>query len=86
MSKKPASAGQPASFEEAMAELEQLVARMEAGELPLEASVAAYRRGAELVRYCAGQLDKVDSQVRILEGDMLKPFAAQADAGAGEEA
>lgn len=80
MSKKPASVGEPASFEEAMAELEQLVARMEAGELPLEASVAAYKRGAELVRYCAGQLDKVDSQVRILEGDMLKPFAVQPEA------
>jgi exodeoxyribonuclease VII small subunit len=58
-----------------MAELEQLVARMEAGELPLEASVAAYRRGSELVKFCAGQLDKVDSQVKVLEGDMLKPFA-----------
>jgi len=57
-----------------MTELEQLVARMEAGELPLEASVAAYKRGAELVKYCAGQLDKVDSQVRVLEGDMLKPL------------
>jgi exodeoxyribonuclease VII small subunit len=63
-----------------MAELEQLVARMEAGELPLEASVAAYRRGSELVKLCAGQLDKVDSQVRVLEGEMLKPFAGD-DAG-----
>jgi exodeoxyribonuclease VII small subunit len=68
--------GQPASFEEAMTELEQLVAKMEAGELPLEASVAAYKRGSELVKYCTGQLDKVDSQVKVLEGDMLKPFAA----------
>jgi exodeoxyribonuclease VII small subunit len=74
MSKKAISAEQPASFEDAMAELEQLVARMEAGELPLEASVAAYKRGSELVKYCAAQLEKVDSQVKILEGDMLKPF------------
>jgi exodeoxyribonuclease VII small subunit len=66
----------PPSFEEAMAELEQLVARMEAGELPLEASVAAYKRGSELVRFCTAQLDKVDSQVKLLEGEMLKPFAA----------
>jgi exodeoxyribonuclease VII small subunit len=28
-----------------------------------------------LVKYCAGQLDKVESQVKVLEGDMLKPFA-----------
>jgi exodeoxyribonuclease VII small subunit len=69
---------QPASFEDAMTELEQLVAQMEAGELPLEASVAAYQRGSALVKYCAAQLDKVDSQVKLLEGEMLKPFAPDA--------
>lgn len=65
-----------------MAELDQLVGRMEAGDLPLEASVAAYQRGSELVKYCASQLDKVENQVKVLEGDMLKPFAtasAEAD-------
>lgn len=79
MSKKPTSVPNvpdaPTSFEEAMTELERLVAQMEAGELPLEASVAAYQRGAELVKYCAAQLDKVEAQVKVLEGDMLKPFA-----------
>lgn len=84
MSKKPTPADQPASFEEAMAELEQLVAQMEAGELPLEASVAAYKRGSELVKFCAGQLDKVESQVKVLEGEMLKPFAADAGTEAEE--
>jgi exodeoxyribonuclease VII small subunit len=84
MSKNPKPAGEPASFEEAMAELEQLVARMEAGELPLEASVAAYKRGSELVKFCAGQLDKVESQVKVLEGDMLKPFAVDGAAEAEE--
>lgn len=79
MAKKPAPAEAPASFEEAMAELQQLVAQMEAGELALEASIAAYKRGSELVKYCLAQLDKVDSQVKILEGDMLKPFAAESD-------
>ncbi|HWX00689.1 exodeoxyribonuclease VII small subunit, partial [Collimonas sp.] len=52
MPKNPISASSPASFEQAMAELEQLVAQMEAGELPLEASVAAYKRGSELVKFC----------------------------------
>ncbi len=70
----------PASFEEAMAELAALVTQMESGQLPLEASVAAYARGSELVKYCAGQLDKVESQVKILEGDMLKPFAEEGQA------
>ena len=72
-------AGSPASFEEAMAELAQLVTQMETGQLSLEASVAAYQRGAELVKYCAAQLDKVEVQVKVLEGDMLKPFL-EADA------
>ena len=69
------SVAEPASFESAMAELEQLVANMGSGELPLEASVAAYQRGSELVQYCAAQLERVEKQVKVLEGDMLKPFA-----------
>jgi exodeoxyribonuclease VII small subunit len=81
MPKKPALAELPATFEEAMAELQQLVSQMEAGELALEASIAAYKRGSELVKYCLSQLDKVDSQVKILEGEMLKPFAVDSDEG-----
>lgn len=68
-----------ASFEEAMAELEQLVAKMESGELPLETSLAAYQRGSELVKYCAAQLERVEKQVKVLEGEMLKPFATDDD-------
>jgi exodeoxyribonuclease VII small subunit len=74
----PAS-GAPESFEQAMAELAQLVSQMEGGQLPLEASVAAYARGSELVRYCAAQLEKVESQVKVLEGEMLKPFSADGE-------
>lgn len=84
MSKKLNAVAEPTSFEEAMAELTQLVAQMEAGALPLEASVAAYKRGSELVKYCAAQLDKVDSQVKVLEGDMLKPFSVELAAEADE--
>lgn len=74
MPKNPVKATAPVSFEEAMEELEQLVVRMEAGELPLEASVEAYKRGAELVRFCSAQLDRVDNQVKTLEGELLKPL------------
>jgi len=74
-----AAALPPASFEQAMAELAQLVTQMESGQLPLEASVAAYARGSELVRYCAAQLEKVESQVKVLEGEMLKPFSADGE-------
>jgi len=79
MPKKPAAEPASVSFESAMAELEQLVAKMESGELPLEASVAAYKRGSELVQYCAAQLERVEKQVKVLEGDMLKPFATEDD-------
>ncbi len=76
------NATSPASFEQAMAELAQLVTQMESGQLPLEASVAAYARGSELVKFCAAQLERVEAQVKVLEGDMLKPFA---DAGEGAQ-
>jgi exodeoxyribonuclease VII small subunit len=69
----------PESFEQAMAELAQLVTQMEGGQLPLEASVTAYARGSEPVRYCAAQLEKVESQVKVLEGEMLKPFSADGE-------
>jgi exodeoxyribonuclease VII small subunit len=77
MSKKLSPAETPLSFEAAMAELEKLVKQMEAGELPLEATVAAYQRGSELVRNCAAQLEKVENQVKVLEGEMLKPLSIE---------
>jgi len=84
MAKKLVPDSAPRSFEESMAELEQLVAQMEAGELPLEASVAAYKRGSELVKYCSAQLERVEGQVKMLEGDMLKPFVAESAPEADE--
>jgi exodeoxyribonuclease VII small subunit len=42
----------PASFESALAELESIVATMEGGQLPLAESLAAYKRGAELLQFC----------------------------------
>ena len=75
----------PASYEAAMAELETLVASMESGELPLEASLAAYRRGAELVRYCQQKLERVEQQVRVLEGDVLKPLAGEGNGANGAQ-
>jgi exodeoxyribonuclease VII small subunit len=86
MPKKPASEPASVSFESAMAELEQLVTKMESGDLPLEASVAAYQRGSELVQYCAAQLERVEKRVKVLEGGMLKPFVTDSeDEEEGEE-
>ena len=64
----------PASYEEAVKELEQLIARMEAGELSLEQSIEAYKRGATLIQFCTTKLDKIEQQVRVLDKDIFKPF------------
>ena len=69
------------SFEEAVAELEQVVADMESGKLPLEASLAAYQRGAELLTQCRTRLDDAQQQVRILEDGVLKNFTDSTKAG-----
>ena len=64
------------SFEAALAELEELVGRMESGELPLQESLAAYKRGAELLVYCQSALKDAQQQVQVLEKGLLQPFAA----------
>jgi exodeoxyribonuclease VII small subunit len=74
MSKAPKS--QPQSFETALAELERIVDGMEAGELPLEQSLAAYKRGAELLKFCQSALAEAQQQVKILEDDVLKNFGS----------
>jgi exodeoxyribonuclease VII small subunit len=63
------------SFETALSELEQVVADMEAGKLTLEESLAAYQRGAELLKQCRTRLDDAQQQVRVLEEGTLKPFS-----------
>jgi len=77
------------TFESALAELEQVVADMESGKLPLEESLAAYQRGAELLRQCRSRLDDAQQQVRILEDGSLKDLATGTGkdfaSGAGKE-
>lgn len=66
----------PQSFESALAELEKIVAGMEAGQMPLEQSLAAYKRGAELLKFCQSALQDAQAQVKILEENVLKNFGA----------
>lgn len=73
MSKSNKSQSNP-TFESALAELEDIVAEMEAGQLPLEKSLAAYRRGAELLKLCQSALQDAQQQVKILEEGVLKNF------------
>lgn len=67
----------PKNFESAVDELEKLVSDLEGGNLPLADSLAAYKRGAELLKYAHGELAQVEQQVKILEGDVLKPFSPE---------
>ena len=64
----------PQSFEAALAEIEAIVAAMEAGQLPLEQSLSVYKRGAELLQFCQARLQEAQQQVKILEAGTLKNF------------
>jgi exodeoxyribonuclease VII small subunit len=58
--------GDDRPFEEALAELETLVRRLEQGELPLEESLAAFERGMALVKQLGTRLDDVTRRVEVL--------------------
>ena len=64
----------PQSFEAALAEIENIVAKMEAGQLPLDQSLTAYKRGAELLQFCQARLQEAQQQVKMLEAGTLKNF------------
>ena len=71
---KPPRSQPPQSLEAALAELEKIVSSMEEGELPLERSLAAYKRGAELLKYCQAALQDAQQQVKVLENGILRDF------------
>ena len=68
---------EPSSYEDALQELEQLVARIESGQMPLEQLLAGYQRGAALLAFCRNRLEAVQTQIQVLEGGTLQPWAAQ---------
>lgn len=69
----------PQTFESALAELEGIVAAMEAGQMPLEQSLASYKRGTELLQFCHQALQAAQQQVRVLEGTTLQNFSGAND-------
>ena len=65
----------PPNFEAAIAELEDIVAQMESGNLPLDQSLQTYKRGVELLQSCQQSLADAEQQVRILtEANKLAAF------------
>ncbi|GAB4473123.1 MAG: hypothetical protein OHK0044_17130 [Burkholderiaceae bacterium] len=82
-----ASAPKPVAeltFEQALDELDALVRRMEAGEVGLDDAIAAYRRGAELARYCQGKLGAAEQEIKRLDGELLKPIDPSELRGGGQ--
>ncbi len=72
------------TFEQAMARLEEIVARLEGGEQPLDQSLALYEEGAKLMKQCASMLDKAEQKVMKLRveptGELTQaPFAPLED-------
>ena len=77
--KEPAGEG-GLPFEAALEKLEEVVDRLEQGDLELEASLAAFEEGVRLSRRCASQLDAAEQRIEVLTregGEWLKrPFAS----------
>lgn len=68
---------EPASYEAALEELEQLVGRIESGQLPLEQMLAGYQRGAQLLAFCRGRLEAVQDQIKVLDEGALQPWTQE---------
>ncbi|MBL79883.1 MAG: exodeoxyribonuclease VII small subunit [Nitrosomonadaceae bacterium] len=72
---RPVKSSPPKNFEEGLAELENIVNSMEEGQMPLEASLLAHKRGTELLQYCQATLQNAQQQIRILEANTPKDFS-----------
>jgi exodeoxyribonuclease VII small subunit len=70
----PSTAEMPATYEQAVAELEQWVSRMESGELPLDQLLTAYQRSAALLEFCRGKLEAIEQQIQVLDEGVMKPW------------
>lgn len=56
------------SFEQAFAQLEDIISQLEAGELPLEESLKIYERGQALAFHCQALLDRAEQRIRRVDG------------------
>ena len=68
---------QPVSYEAALQELEQLIAQIESGQLPLEQMLAGYQRGAVLLNFCRTRLEAVQEQIKVLDEGALQPWTQE---------
>jgi exodeoxyribonuclease VII small subunit len=66
--KKPPEADAAVSFEESLAELEQLVGTLEGGKLGLADSLAAYEQGVKRLKGCYDMLGAAERQIELVQG------------------
>jgi exodeoxyribonuclease VII small subunit len=66
LKEKPASRVEPVSFEQALAELEQIVDKLESGQLALDEALALFERGQQLTAWCGAQLDNAELKIQKL--------------------
>ncbi len=61
-------------FEDALEKLEDIVKKMEAGDIPLEEALKSFEEGVRLIRFCSAKLEETQRRVEILLGneDSLK--------------
>ena len=63
------------SFEAAFAQLEEIVGKLEVGDLPLDDALALYEQGQRLAAYCSARLDEAELKVQKLTGSgTVEPF------------
>ncbi|VTU35107.1 Exodeoxyribonuclease 7 small subunit [Variovorax sp. PBL-H6] len=67
----------PATYEAGLQELEQLVAELESGQLPLDQLLGSYQRGAALLAFCRDKLQAVEDQIKVLDANGLKVWNAE---------
>lgn len=64
-------------FEKKLARLQEIVAALESGDLPLEKGMALYKEGAGCARYCRQQLDKARHELEVWQDGQARPMPGQ---------
>lgn len=77
--KESADADSELPFEEALAQLEELVGEMESDQMPLEALIESYEKGTHLFQVCEKRLDEAEGRIEIIRKNrngeaVVEPF------------
>jgi exodeoxyribonuclease VII small subunit len=79
------SAGQAVDLDKSLAELENIVEKLESGDLPLDKSLQEFERGVRLSKDCQGALESAERRVQVLMGNTLQDFDDEPDNGSSAD-